>query len=157
MGFSLILSRETNINSITPVVMSMLDDLGEDKLDPSGWLNSVNVLQDCWLKVETVDHHLVGYIHLKPFTQTVLEIHPYLLKSMRKYSYKTADSFLNWFNVECPKQYHSLYTKTPSYNRKVALFLLKMGFFKSSELKAVFYKNNRLWDLHQYQLFKGVS
>lgn len=146
------IARSHNRKEIISVVESCFNDIAEDETTKSAI--NVDTFKDCWMRVFD-DQGLIGFFQFSPYNNTVLKVHPFILKERRNLSKKAAFMAKSWFNKDAPKQYLSLVTQTASFNRHIVLFLLSVGFKKSGMYESAFKKNGEIRDLYLFQLVRG--
>lgn len=148
-------TREFDAEFIKPIIAPLVYEVAEDGVNPINWINSINTSDDYWIKIETDENKLIGFAHFSPMTQTCVEFHPYFIKEMRYHAKEIATEGERWFRLEMPEHFLSVYTHTPAFHKNVTGFLKKFNFEKIGEIKSAFFKDKQLWNVEQYQWFRG--
>ena len=73
-------------------------------------------------------NHIFGLIYVYCITSVSLEIHPYLLKSHRKYGREMMRLFYDWYLSEVPGEHQKINAVIPCCFQSVINFAKKVGF-----------------------------
>ena len=138
-------SRTYDSQGVIDAVMHCFDDVTEDGTDKSV-VGDINLNAECWLKFE-LEGEILGYMQLKPYNRTTLDIHPYIYKTHRIHSVECGKLSLKWFDQSAPTMYQKLISQVPSCYRHIKRYTLGLGFSLEGTHKKAFRKNGKLLDL----------
>lgn len=137
-------NRSYDAIAIYNVIDECFEDITEDDTSKSAINFSVEC--ECWLKFE-LDDELLGFMQLKPYNRTTLDIHPYILSKYRRYSKQCGILSLEWFDNNAPIMYQKLISQVPSCYRHIKNYTLSLGFELEGTHKKAFRKGGKLLDL----------
>lgn len=138
-----------NENEVINVVSECFDDSTED-----GTLffpSEVNTQKDCWLTLDSKDG-TIGFMLAKAFNRTMLDIHPFILKGMRKYSVYAGIATLDYLHEFAPYMYKKIITQVPSCYPHIMRYAKRLGFEEEGRYKGGFTKNGERHDFVIYGL-----
>ena len=135
MGISI--TRETDFMDVAPVVIGCFADIVEEGTDLNALKGYVDVENECWLRAEK-NGKLLGFIQLKPYNKSALEIHPFIIKKHRRYSEKIIGAVWSFFEYNVPECYKSLITNIPKCKRHAIILALRMAFKHTGTFKQAF-------------------
>lgn len=132
---------------ITPIVMTMFDDMVED--DTRIECFDLDVNRDCWLSIDDYK----ALFHVSPFNRTTLNIHCYVTKGNRVNAVNYGKEAVKWVKENAPSMYKKLITQTPF--RHIKIYVLKLGFELEGVYKKAFTKGGEQIDLSLFGLDIG--
>lgn len=142
------MKREYNEERILGTVMSMFEDIVEDDTSPDCF--NLDVESDCWISSDDG-----AIFQLSPYNRTTIDMHCYIPKNIRCNSEKLGKEALKWLKDNAPSMYSKVITTTPSFNRHISIFLLRMGFKEEGRITKCFTKNGVQHDIIYYGLSRG--
>lgn len=137
-------SRTHDSIGVLNAINACFDDIVEDGTDRS--CIAFNTESECWLEFNSGDE-TIGYMQLKPYNRTTLDIHPYILPEKRRFSLECGKLAIDFFNQEAPEMYRKLISQVPSCYRHIKRYTLSLGFELEGTHKNSFLKNGQLLDL----------
>jgi hypothetical protein len=131
-------------------VNDLFPDIVEDGTPYTAIDGYVNIKTSAWFRLSHAGE-LVGFVELRPFNRSVLEIHPFIRKCMRNHSEKAVKLVLDWFDSDAPEMYQSIITNIPACKRYATIFAHRMKFKRAGAISKGFYKNGVYHDMLFFQ------